>query len=142
MPGRWLSLTGTMAQFAPEYSETNYCGETGSKVRSWAVGHVANWCLLRNMIPFDADPDMEEISIFLHDISAVFPSSERISISMDLQIEILPEEEIFPMIIHQKISKVTARDIFKITDTDVLDVVGCHTTILLAVAAYHCRSFT
>ncbi|EJW16375.1 hydrolase (HAD superfamily) [Paenibacillus alvei DSM 29] len=33
------------------------------------------------------------------------------------------------MIIHQKLSKVMARDIFGITDNEVLDAVGCHTTL-------------
>ncbi|WP_199925001.1 hypothetical protein [Paenibacillus sp. IHBB 10380] len=49
--------------------------------------------------------------------------------SRHLQIDILPEEELFPMIIHQKISKVMARNIFGITDVEILDAVGCHTTL-------------
>lgn len=33
------------------------------------------------------------------------------------------------MIIHQKISKEMARDIFNIMDQEILDAVGCHTTL-------------
>ncbi|OAB47168.1 bis(5'-nucleosyl)-tetraphosphatase (symmetrical) YqeK [Paenibacillus antarcticus] len=78
---------------------------------------------------FEANHEAAEIAGWLHDISAVFPNSERIDISRQLQIDILPEEELFPMIIHQKISKVMARDIFGITDQEILDAVGCHTTL-------------
>ncbi|MNI31403.1 putative nicotinate-nucleotide adenylyltransferase [compost metagenome] len=78
---------------------------------------------------FNADPQAAEIAGWLHDISAIFPNNERIAVSRQLQIDILPEEELFPMIIHQKISKVMAKDIFGITDQEILDAVGCHTTL-------------
>ena len=78
---------------------------------------------------FGANPDSAEIAGWLHDISAVFPSRERIQVSRALQIEVLPEEETFPMIIHQKISKVMARDIFGIEDSEILEAIGCHTTL-------------
>ena len=78
---------------------------------------------------FQADPDAAEIAGWLHDISAVFPNRERIEAARQLMIEILPEEEQFPMIIHQKISKVMAREIFGITDREILDAIGGHTTL-------------
>jgi predicted HD superfamily hydrolase involved in NAD metabolism len=78
---------------------------------------------------FNADPEAAEQAGWLHDISAIFPNHERISVARELKIEVLPEEEIFPMIIHQKISKYMAQDIFKITDNDILQAVGCHTTL-------------
>ncbi|RRJ61707.1 HD domain-containing protein [Paenibacillus oralis] len=78
---------------------------------------------------FDANPDDAEMAGWLHDISAVFPNNKRIEVSRQLGIEILPEEEALPMIIHQKISKVMARDIFQITNIEILNAVGCHTTL-------------
>lgn len=78
---------------------------------------------------FDVDPQAAEIAGWLHDISAVIPINERIAVSMDLEIEILPEEEVFPMIIHQKISRVMAREIFMIMDIEILEAVACHTTL-------------
>lgn len=66
---------------------------------------------------------------YLHDISAVYPNEIRIDIARSRGIEVLPEEEIFPMIIHQKLSKQMARDIFNITNEEVLNAVGCHTTL-------------
>lgn len=89
------------------------------------VGTEARRIALR----YGSDPDQAEIAGWLHDVSAVFPNSERIHAARQLGIEILPEEEQFPMIIHQKLSKVMARDIFSITDNKVLDAVGCHTTL-------------
>jgi len=83
----------------------------------------------RIALMYDIDPQAAEIAGWLHDISVVFPNSERIEVARQLQIEILPEEERFPMIIHQKISKVMAEDIFNITDEEILNAVGCHTTL-------------
>jgi len=78
---------------------------------------------------FNADPIAAEIAGWLHDISAVFPSNVRIDVARQLQIDVLPEEDSFPMIIHQKISRVMARDLFNITDQNILDAIGCHTTL-------------
>lgn len=78
---------------------------------------------------FIANADSAEIAGYLHDISAVYSNDVRIQVSYDLGIEVLSEEEAFPMIIHQKISKEMARDIFNIMDQEILDAVGCHTTL-------------
>ena len=66
---------------------------------------------------------------WLHDISAVFPKGERLVVSRALDIDILPEEEAVPLLLHQKLSAVIARDIFKIEDEGILNAVGCHTTL-------------
>lgn len=78
---------------------------------------------------YDANIYSAEISGYLHDISAVFSNDIRIQVSHDLGIEVLPEEETFPMIIHQKISKAMSKDIFNIEDEEILNAVGCHTTL-------------
>lgn len=78
---------------------------------------------------YGINPDQAEMAGWLHDISAVFPNSERIDAARQLGIEVLPEEEQFPMIIHQKLSKVMAREIFGVADDEVLNAVGCHTTL-------------
>jgi len=78
---------------------------------------------------YDANKDSAEIAGYLHDISAVFSNDVRIQVSLDLGIEVLPEEETFPMIIHQKISKEMARDLFNIKDNEILNAIGCHTTL-------------
>jgi predicted HD superfamily hydrolase involved in NAD metabolism len=66
---------------------------------------------------------------YLHDISAVYPNEVRINAARALDIEVLQEEEVFPMIIHQKLSRQMAQDLFRIDDPMILDAVGCHTTL-------------
>lgn len=66
---------------------------------------------------------------YLHDISGVFPNEARIEAARAFGIAILPEEERFPMIIHQKLSKRIAFDLFGVTDHAILDAVECHTTL-------------
>lgn len=101
----------------------NDCSDTAE--HSLRVGAEARKIALK----FGADPEAAEIAGWLHDISAVFPNQERIAVARELGVEVLPEEEMFPMIIHQKISKVMARDIFMVTDQEILDAIGCHTTL-------------
>ena len=78
---------------------------------------------------FNADGNKAEIAGWLHDVSAVFPTAERTQIARELGIDVLPEEDIFPMIIHQKLSVALAREIFGVTDGAILSAIGCHTTL-------------
>ncbi|WP_289138919.1 bis(5'-nucleosyl)-tetraphosphatase (symmetrical) YqeK [uncultured Brevibacillus sp.] len=78
---------------------------------------------------FGIDPICASMAGYLHDISAIIPNHQRIQIAEELRIEILPEERTFPMIIHQKISKAIARDLFSIQDAAVLGAIECHTTL-------------
>lgn len=70
----------------------------------------------RLALMFQVDPDEAELAGWLHDISVVIPNHERIAVAKKLDIDVLPEEETFPMIIHQKLSRVMAQDVFKITN--------------------------
>lgn len=65
----------------------------------------------------------------LHDISAVFPAEERTLVAKKLGVDILPEEETFPLIIHQKLSAYMAQEIFAISNHAILNAIGCHTTL-------------
>ncbi|KYC83834.1 hypothetical protein CHCC15075_4057 [Bacillus licheniformis] len=69
------------------------------------------------------------IAGMMHDIRGVIPNEKRIAAAEALGIDILPEERIFPMIIHQKLSKVMARDLFQVADEDILNAIECHTTL-------------
>jgi predicted HD superfamily hydrolase involved in NAD metabolism len=70
-----------------------------------------------------------EIAGFLHDISAIVPPDQRLPLAEGLQIDILPEERMVPMIIHQKLSAVIARELFAISSPAILSAIGCHTTL-------------
>jgi predicted HD superfamily hydrolase involved in NAD metabolism len=78
---------------------------------------------------FGEDGRSAQIAGWLHDVSNVFPNAQRVQIAWQLGVEILPEESIAPMVLHQKLSAVMAHDIFGITEEAVLSAIGCHTTL-------------
>lgn len=78
---------------------------------------------------FGAVPEEAEVAGLLHDISAVIPNEERLAAAQAFGIEVLPEEAAFPMIIHQKLSVVLARELFGVTAPAPLRAIGCHTTL-------------
>lgn len=118
-----MVFTHDLKQDIQSFLISNHCPKTAEHCME--VGAEAR----RVAALFDVNPDEAEIAGWLHDISAVIPNNERIAAAKELHIDILAEEEAFPMIIHQKISKVMAAEIFKITNTEILDAVGCHTTL-------------
>src|SRR5713226_5036635 len=76
-----------------------------------------------------ADAAGAERAGWLHDVSTVFPTADRIAVARALGVDILAEEEVFPMIVHQKLSAVLARAVFGERNEAVLSAVGCHTTL-------------
>jgi predicted HD superfamily hydrolase involved in NAD metabolism len=78
---------------------------------------------------FDVDPCQARVAGWLHDVSAVIPVSQRVLYAGQLSLEVLPEEERAPMLLHQKLSAVMAEQIFGIEDLSVLSAVRCHTTL-------------
>ena len=78
---------------------------------------------------FGEDEQLAEISGWLHDSSAVIPNDQRISLAKQWGLKVLAEEETVPMIIHQKLSVIIARDIFGVKSEAVLNAIGCHTTL-------------
>ena len=79
--------------------------------------------------PFGANETLAESAGWLHDISAVIPNHKRTRLAREIGLEVLPEEEAAPMILHQKLSAVMARDIFGLTEEGALSAIGCHTTL-------------
>lgn len=78
---------------------------------------------------FKADPSAAETAGWLHDISAVIPVSVRLPIAAQLGLEILPEEALQPNLLHQKLSAVMAREIFRVADPGALSAIGVHITL-------------
>jgi len=66
---------------------------------------------------------------WLHDVSAVIPMEERVAAAEALAIPVLAEERALPMILHQKLAATLARDLFGVTNAEVLNAIGCHTTL-------------
>lgn len=69
------------------------------------------------------------IAALLHDIGGIYPNDQRVHIAKQYGIELVDEELIFPLIIHQKISKYLAQTYFKIQNSAILDSIECHTTL-------------
>lgn len=78
---------------------------------------------------FGVNPTDAEVAGLFHDISAVIPNEERCIVARRVGIEVLPEEDEFPMIVHQRLSAVMAKDLFDITSEGILSAIGCHTTL-------------
>lgn len=93
-----------------------HCAQTGEITSNLAVR-------------FGVDERAAQQAGWLHDISAVFPKNRRLEISKALSITILPEEEKVPLLLHQKLSVVLAREIFGIEEEGILSAIGCHTTL-------------
>ena len=74
-------------------------------------------------------PEKVSIAGYLHDISAIYPNNQRISVAQKYGIELNEAEMAFPMIIHQKISKYIAKMDFGIEDNEILSAIECHTTL-------------
>ena len=78
---------------------------------------------------FGADPQKARAAGWLHDVSAIIPSSQRLAVARQWGLDVLPAEEKAPMLLHQKLSTVIAQDLFGIQDERVLSAIGCHTTL-------------
>lgn len=74
-------------------------------------------------------PEKVSIAGYLHDISAIYPNNQRISVAQKYGIELNEAEMAFPIIIHQKISKSIAKMDFGIEDNEILSAIECHTTL-------------
>lgn len=118
-----IELTGNLREDVYQFLLINNCPQTAE--HSLLVGEESREIALK----YNINAEAAERAGYLHDISAVFPNEIRVQVARELEIEVLPEEEMFPMIIHQKISKEMAKIIFNIQESEVLDAVGCHTTL-------------
>jgi predicted HD superfamily hydrolase involved in NAD metabolism len=95
------------------------------------AGHCAAVALEARRVADMVGEDQEKAGTggWLHDVSVIIPNEQRIEAAQAWGVEILPEEETFPMIIHQKLSVVLAREVFGVRDETVLSAIGCHTTL-------------
>lgn len=118
-----ISFTNNLEQDVAQFLIVNGCPNTA--YHSLRVASAARRLAER----FGVDPDAAAAAGLLHDISAVFPNSDRVKVAQQLGVAVLPEENIFPQIIHQKISRVMAQEIFQIDNAHILSAVGCHTTL-------------
>lgn len=123
----------------PYFATLNLTGELGQDVTAVLThhqypkiaGHVRRVAqeAHRLAIQFGADATGAETAGWLHDISAVIPNEVRVEMCAAFDIPVLPGEAGFPMILHQKLSAVVAREVFGVMDSAILSAIGCHTTL-------------
>lgn len=118
-----ISLTGELQLDVPAFLTHRGCPRTAA--------HSAEVAAEARRIAAKAgvDESVAERAGWLHDVSAVFPVAERALAARALGVAVLPEEDAFPLIVHQKLSVVLAREVFGTGDESVLSAVGCHTTL-------------
>ncbi len=78
---------------------------------------------------YGADPRKASRAGWLHDVSAVFLDSQRVDVARALCLPLLREEERNPVLVHQKISRLMAQEIFLVEDEEILSAIGCHSTL-------------
>ncbi len=122
-------LCGDIAHDVPAFLAHHGCPRTATHSARVAVaaGHIA--------CQADVDASRAALAGWLHDVSAVFKNEERVTVARALGIPVLPQEDLFPLIIHQKLSAALAREIFGIEDDGVLRAVECHTTLRAGATA-------
>lgn len=121
--GRGPVMTGSLHVDVPAFLRAHGCAGTAD--HSAAVAAEASRLARR----FGCDPHDAELAGWLHDISAVLRSGDRLAAAQSLGIPVLPEEAAAPMILHQKLSEALARSLFGVREVRILDAVACHTTL-------------
>lgn len=80
-------------------------------------------------VHFGADPEKCRTAAIFHDIAVILPREKMLQTVKDLGMELDPAEEQIPMLLHQRFGAMIARELFGITDADVLSAIKYHTTL-------------
>lgn len=78
---------------------------------------------------YNLDIKKVTLAALLHDISAIMTPQEMYETAGSHNLEIDPAEERYHFLLHQRISKIIAKEAFGIDDKEILDAVECHTTL-------------
>lgn len=78
---------------------------------------------------FGVDEHKAFVAGCLHDLGNLFSNDKKITICNEFEINILPEEYIAPSLLHSKISKIMALEMFCVEDKEVLSAIECHSTL-------------
>ena len=78
---------------------------------------------------FDLDQAAAHTAGLLHDIAAVIKPADMLAYAMEQHWELDEAERKHPFLLHQRMSALIAREIFRVHDQTVLSAVACHTTL-------------
>ena len=120
---RGLSLGGSLPGDMLSFLHHHGCPQTAA--HCLGVAAQARQLAAR----FGGSQAQAELAGWLHDISAVIPNAERAAVARSLGLEVLPEEDAHPMLLHQRLSAEMAAQIFGVNDPPVLSAIACHTTL-------------
>lgn len=126
-------IQGEIAKVVPEYLRRHGSFETAAHCAS--VAAVAWWLAGEVGDAVKVSQQDAETAGWLHDVSAVIPVPARLPTAEAMGMEIVPAERKAPMLLHQRLSAVMARDIFGVTDDTVLNAIRCHTTLRAGATA-------
>lgn len=90
---------------------------------------------------YNLDKDVCEIAGYLHDISAIISPEDMLQYAKDNNWYIDNAEEKYPFLLHQRCSVELAKEVFNIEDNNILDAIGCHTTLKLNPTPYEMTLF-
>ncbi len=124
-------IQGEIARVVPEYLRRHGSFDAAAHCASVAA---VSWWLAGEIEPRVSQQDAERAG-WLHDVSAVIPVPARLPTAEAMGMRILPAERKAPMLLHQRLSAVMARDIFGVTDDTVLNAIRCHTTLRAGATA-------
>ena len=85
---------------------------------------------------YGLDEESAIIAGLLHDISEIIPHDHMVDWATELGINGLEEELSYPIILHQRLSKELAKEIFKVEDINILNAIECHTTLKASPSPY------
>lgn len=118
-----LSRTGDLAVDVPAFLRAHGCVVTAAHCRAVAA-RAADLATV-----YGAAADAAATAGWLHDVSAVVPVAARVEAARAWDVDVLPEEVVAPMILHQKLSAVLAEALFGVEEAATLWAIRCHTTL-------------
>ena len=75
------------------------------------------------------DSERVRIAALLHDISVIMTPQEMYEVIKERNMPIDPAEEKYHFLLHQRVSKLIAKEKLGIQDEAILSAVECHTTL-------------
>ena len=78
---------------------------------------------------------------YLHDISAVIKPQDMLNYMVENNLFIDESERKYPFILHQRISRLIAKNFFNISDEVILSAIECHTTLKANPSEYDMALF-
>ena len=112
-------------------------GKPKTAAHSIAVAHTNKLLADR----FCLDEEAAVTSALLHDIAAIVKPGDMLAYAVGEHWEIDPSEQKHPFLLHQRVSAVIAKELFKVSDGTVLSAVACHSTLKPAPSDYDMALF-